>query len=63
MFESIFSPDGKVSELESVRIGKCQNWKVSELEIVRIGKYHNWKVSDVKPLVLIHINIGESNYI
>ena len=27
------------SKLESVRIGKCQNWKVSELESVRIGKF------------------------
>ena len=26
------------SKLESVRIGKCQNWKVSELESVIIGK-------------------------
>ena len=34
----------KVSELESVRIGKCQNWKVSELESVRIGKCQNRKV-------------------
>ena len=33
------------SKLESVRIGKCQNWKVSELESVIIGKCHNWKVS------------------
>ena len=36
--------DWKVSEciflqtLESVRIGKCQNWKVSGTESVRIGK-------------------------
>ena len=30
--------DWKVSELESVRIRKCQNWKVSESESVRIGK-------------------------
>ena len=28
----------KVSELENVRIGKCQSWKFPELEIVRIGK-------------------------
>ena len=45
-----------MSELESVRIGKCQNpifayfvrnWKVSELEeSVRIGKCQNWKVSE-----------------
>ena len=34
----------KVSELENVRIGKCQNWKMSELESVRIAK--NWKVSE-----------------
>ena len=34
-----------MSELESVRIGKCQNWKVSELESVRIRKCQNWKVS------------------
>ena len=26
-----------MSELESVRIGKCQNWKGSQLESVRIG--------------------------
>ena len=36
------SRDWKVSELESVRIGKCQNWKVSELESVRIGKCQNF---------------------
>ena len=36
----------KVSKSESVRIGKCQNWKVSELESVRIGKCQNWKVSE-----------------
>ena len=34
-----------MSELESVRIGKCQNWKVSELESVRTGKRQNWKMS------------------
>ena len=48
--------DWKVSELESVRIRKCQNpifahfgrnWKVSELESVRIGKCQNWKVSEL----------------
>ena len=37
--ECIFLQNWKVSESESVRIGKCQNWKVSELESVRIGKY------------------------
>ena len=39
--ESIFAHferNFKVSELENVRIGKCQNLKVSELESVRIGK-------------------------
>ena len=36
-----------MSELESVRIGKCQNWKVSELESVKIGKEsQNMKVSE-----------------
>ena len=30
--------EDSVGRLESVRIGKCQNWKVSELESVRIGK-------------------------
>ena len=34
------------SKLESVRIGKCQNWKVSKLESVRFGKCQNWKVSE-----------------
>ena len=34
----------KVSELESVRVGKCQIWKVSELESVRAGKCQNQKV-------------------
>ena len=29
------------AKLESVRIGKCQNWKVSESESVRIGKCQN----------------------
>ena len=37
-----------MSELESVRIGECQNWKVSELESVRIGKCQNWKVSELE---------------
>ena len=32
---------GKVSESESVRIGKCLNRKVEELESVRIGKWQN----------------------
>ena len=36
------------SKLESVRIGKCQNWKVSELESVRIGKCQNRKVSELE---------------
>ena len=30
------------SNLESVRIGKCQNWKVSQSESVRIGKCQNY---------------------
>ena len=34
--------------LESVRIGKCQNWKVSESESVRIGKCQNWTVSELE---------------
>ena len=41
------SGDWKVSELESVRIRKCQNWNVSESESVRIGKCQNWKVSEL----------------
>ena len=48
------------AKLESVRIGKCQNWKVSESESVRIaanwkapefikfGKCQNWKVSELE---------------
>ena len=35
-----------MSELESIRIEKCQNKKVSELESVRIGKCQNQKVSE-----------------
>ena len=54
MSESIFLPNLKVSELESVRIGKCQNWKVSELESVRIGKCQNRKVSEL-------LKIGKKN--
>ena len=38
--------DWKVSELESVRIDKCQNWKVSELESVKIEKFQNQDVSE-----------------
>ena len=38
----------EMERLESVRIGKCQNWKVSELESVRIGKCQNWKVSELE---------------
>ena len=38
--------DWKVSELEGVIIGKCQNWKVSESESVIIGKCQNQKVSE-----------------
>ena len=37
--ESIFMPNWKVSESESVRIGKCQNRKVSEL--LKIWKCQN----------------------
>ena len=33
-----------MSELESVRTGKCQNWKVSEFS--ETGKCQNWKVSE-----------------
>ena len=40
--------DWKVSELVSVRIGKCQKWNVSELESVRIGKCQNRKVSELE---------------
>ena len=41
------------SKLDSVRIGKCQNWKVSELKVlelesVNIGKCQNWKVSKLE---------------
>ena len=36
-----------MSELENVRIGKCQNWKLSELESVRIVKCQNCKVSEL----------------
>ena len=42
-----------LQELESVRIGKCQNWKVSELESVRIGNRQNWKVSEFSDSVNI----------
>ena len=42
-----------MSELESVRIGKCQNWKVSALESVRIGKCQNWKVSELEGVRII----------
>ena len=47
----------KVSELESVRIRKCQNWKVSELESVRIGKCQNWKVSEFSD----SLNMGQND--
>ena len=54
-----FGRNWKVSELESVRIGKCQNWKVSELESVRIRKCQNWKVSELES-----VRIGKcQNYI
>ena len=56
MSESIFSPNRKVSELESVllksvriasvRFGKCLNWNESELECVRIGKCQNQTMSE-----------------
>ena len=46
--ECIFLQNWKVSESESVRIGKCQNRKVSELESVRIGKCQNWKASELE---------------
>ena len=38
----------KKRELESVRIGKSQNWKLSELGSVRIGKCQNRKVSELE---------------
>ena len=34
--------DRKLSDLEIVRIGICQNWKLLELEIARIGNCQNW---------------------
>ena len=43
----------KVSKLESVRIGKSQNWKVSESESVKIGKCQNWKVSELESVRII----------
>ena len=36
------------AKVESVRIGKCQNWKVSESESVRIEKCQNRKVSELE---------------
>ena len=44
---AIFSPNWKVSESVSDRIGKCQTLKVPELEGVRISKCQNWKVSEL----------------
>ena len=42
-----------MSELESVRIGKCQNRKVSELESVIIEKCQNGKVSELESVRII----------
>ena len=42
-----------MTELESVKIGKCQNWKVSESESVRIYKCQNRKVSEFESVRLI----------
>ena len=37
-----------MSELDSVRIGQCQNWTVSELDSVKIGQCQNWEVSELE---------------
>ena len=49
----VWSGDWKVSELESVRIGKCQNWKVSEWKSVRVGKCHNRKMSELESVRIL----------
>ena len=51
--ESIFCPFW--AKLESVRIGKCQNWKVSESESVRIRECQNWKVSETAQFESVRI--------
>ena len=54
--ESIFAHFGrnwKVSELESVRIGKCQNMKVSELESVRILRFFKYGANDACVTILM----------
>ena len=43
-FFALFEQNWRVSDLESVRIGKCQNWKVSEA--AWYGEYQNWKLSE-----------------
>ena len=40
-------------KLESVRIGKCQNWKASEMESVRIGNCQNRKVSELEKVKIL----------
>ena len=40
-----------MSELEIVRIGKCQNLNLIELEIVRIGICQNWLCASKKKTV------------
>ena len=48
--------------LESVRIGKCQNWKVSKLENVRNGKCQNWKVSELESVIIGNSILTLYNY-
>ena len=43
----------KVLEFKSFRIGKCQNWKVFELERVRISRLLKYGANDVWVTILI----------
>ena len=52
-FLLIFGKNWKVSELESVRIGKCQNWEVSELGSVRIFRFFKYGANDVLVTIVI----------
>ena len=50
-----------MSELESVRIGKCQNWKASELESVRIFRFFECGVNDAWVTIVIQIMAQETS--
>ena len=52
----------KVSELESVKIGKCQNRKVSELESVRIFRFFKYGANYAYVTIVMQTMVYETSF-